>query len=75
MNVGQLNLTKVLILFVRKSVVSLISGAYLLHNKKINVHIIASNSESAEEMSNTPPEIANDNCNNCKLCKFVLLAC
>jgi hypothetical protein len=51
----------------------LISGADLLHNKKINVHIIDSNSESAEKMSNTPPEIANDNCNNCKLCKIVLL--
>jgi hypothetical protein len=73
MNVGKLNLTKVFILFVRKSAVSLISGAYLLHNKKINVHIIDSNSESAEEMSNTSPEVANDNCNNCKLCKIVLL--
>jgi hypothetical protein len=41
------------ILFARKSVVSFISGAYLVHNKKMNVHIIDSNSESDEEMSNT----------------------
>jgi hypothetical protein len=53
------------ILFARRSVVSFISGAYSLHNKKMNVHIIHSNSESDEEMSNLPPEIADDNCNNC----------
>jgi hypothetical protein len=32
------------ILFARKSVVSFIFGAYLVHNKKMNVHIIDSNS-------------------------------
>jgi hypothetical protein len=32
------------ILFARKSVVSFISGAYLVHNKKMNVRIIDSNS-------------------------------
>jgi hypothetical protein len=31
------------ILFGRKSVVSFISGAYLVHNKKMNVHVIDSN--------------------------------
>jgi hypothetical protein len=43
------------------------------HNKKMNVHIIDSNSESDEEMSNTTakvmsntsPNIADDNRNNC----------
>jgi hypothetical protein len=40
------------ILFVRKSIVFL-------------VHIIDSNSESDEEMSNTPPDIADENRNNC----------
>jgi hypothetical protein len=44
MNICQLNLTKVPILFGRKSVVSFISGAYLVHNKKMNVHVIDSNS-------------------------------
>jgi hypothetical protein len=53
------------ILFGRKSVVSFISGASLVHNKKMNVHIIDSNSESDEEMSNTPPDIADDKGNNC----------
>jgi hypothetical protein len=53
------------ILFARKSVISFISGAYLLHNKKMNIHITDNNSERDEEMSNTPPEIADDNCNNC----------
>jgi hypothetical protein len=37
----------------RKSVVSFISGAYLVHDKKMTVHVIDSNSESDEEMSNT----------------------
>jgi hypothetical protein len=45
----------------------------LVHNKKMNVHIIDSNSESDEEMSNTTakvmsntsPNIADDNHNNC----------
>jgi hypothetical protein len=36
------------ILFARKSVVSFISGAYLVHNKRMNVDIIDSNSESDE---------------------------
>jgi hypothetical protein len=41
------------ILFVRKSVVFVISGAYLVHNKKMNVHIIDSNSVMIdEEMTN-----------------------
>jgi hypothetical protein len=31
------------VLFVRKSVVMFISGVYLVHNKKMNVHIIDSN--------------------------------
>jgi hypothetical protein len=31
----------------------------------MNVHIIDSNSESDEEMSNTPPDIADDKRNNC----------
>jgi hypothetical protein len=57
------------ILFARKSVVSFIFGAYLVHNKKMNVHVIDSNSESDEEMSNitanTPPDIADHNRNNC----------
>jgi hypothetical protein len=53
------------ILIGRKSVVSFISVAYLVHNKKVNVHIIDSNKESDEEMSNTPPDIAVDNRNNC----------
>jgi hypothetical protein len=30
------------ILFTRKSVVSFISGAYLVHNKKMNVHALPS---------------------------------
>jgi hypothetical protein len=37
------------------------SGTYLLHNKKMNIHITDNNSERDEEMSNTPPEIADDN--------------
>jgi hypothetical protein len=50
--------------------VSFISGAYLVHNKKMNVHIIDSNSvmkkyTTAKVMSNTPPDIADDNRNNC----------
>jgi hypothetical protein len=32
------------ILFAQKSVVSFISGGYLVHNKKMNVYIIDSNS-------------------------------
>jgi hypothetical protein len=44
----------------------------LVHNKKMNVHIIDSNTESDEEMrnttakvmSNTSPNIADDNRNN-----------
>jgi hypothetical protein len=32
------------ILFARKNVVSFIAGAYLVHNKKMNVHIIDNNS-------------------------------
>jgi hypothetical protein len=31
----------------------------------MSVHIIDSNSESDEEMSNTSPDIADGNCNNC----------
>jgi hypothetical protein len=62
------------ILFARKSVVSFISVAYLVHNKKMNVHIIDSNSVMKKcliqqpkwcLMSNTPPDIADDNRNNC----------
>jgi hypothetical protein len=34
--------------FARKSVLSFISSVDLVHNKKINVHIIDSNSESDE---------------------------
>jgi hypothetical protein len=49
------------ILFARKSVVLFISAAYLLHGKKMNVHIIDSNGESDEEVSNTPPDIAEAN--------------
>jgi hypothetical protein len=45
--------------------VSFTSGASLVHNKKMNVHIIDSNSESDEEMSNTRPHIADNNHNNC----------
>jgi hypothetical protein len=45
------------ILFARKSVVSFISGAYLVHNKKMNVHIIDRNNESEEEMSNTTAKV------------------
>jgi hypothetical protein len=55
-----------------KSVASFISGDYFVQNKKMNVHIIDSNSESDEEMSNTtakvmntPPDIADDNRSNC----------
>jgi hypothetical protein len=48
------------ILFARKSV-SFISATYLLHSKKMNVHIIDSNGESDEEVSNTPPDIAEAN--------------
>jgi hypothetical protein len=48
-----------------KSVVFFIFGAYLLHNNKMNVHIIDSNSESDEEMSNIPPEVGDYNSNNC----------
>jgi hypothetical protein len=40
------------ILFARKSVVSFISGGYLVHDKKKNVHIIDCNSDSEEEMPN-----------------------
>jgi hypothetical protein len=47
------------ILFDRKSVVSFISGAYLMHNKKMHVDIIDSNSESDEEMSNTTAKVMN----------------
>jgi hypothetical protein len=47
------------ILFGRKSVVSFISLAYLVHNKKMNVHIIDSNRESDEEMSNTTAQVMN----------------
>jgi hypothetical protein len=47
------------ILFGRKSVVSFISVAYLVHNKKVNVHIIDSNKESDEEMSNTTAQVMN----------------
>jgi hypothetical protein len=36
-----------------------------VHNKKTNVHIIDSNSESDEETSNAPPDIADNNRNNC----------
>jgi hypothetical protein len=61
------------ILFARKSVVLFISSAYLVHNKKMNVHIIDSNSEndeemSNEEMSNAPPDIADYNRNDCPVC-------
>jgi hypothetical protein len=46
------------ILFVRKSVVFVISGAYLVHNKKMNVHIIDSNSVMIdEEMTNTTAKV------------------
>jgi hypothetical protein len=45
------------ILFARKNVVSFISGAYLVHNKKMNVHIIDRNNESEEEMSNTTAKV------------------
>jgi hypothetical protein len=38
-----------------------ISATYLLHGKKMNVHIIDSNGESDEEVSNTPPDIAEAN--------------
>jgi hypothetical protein len=31
----------------------------------MSIHIIDSNSESDEEMSNTSPDIADGNCNNC----------
>jgi hypothetical protein len=37
------------ILFARKSVVFVISGAYLAHNRKMNVHIIDSNSVMIDE--------------------------
>jgi hypothetical protein len=47
------------ILFARKSVVSLMSDANLMHNKKINVHIII-DSESDEEMSNTTAKVMTD---------------
>jgi hypothetical protein len=47
------------ILFARKSVVSFLSGAYLVDNKQINVHIIDSNCESDEEMSNTTAKVMN----------------
>jgi hypothetical protein len=47
------------ILFARKSVVLFISSAYLVHNKKMNVHIIDSNSENDEEMSNTTAKMMN----------------
>jgi hypothetical protein len=47
------------ILFARKSVVSFIAGADLVHNKKMNVYIIDSNSESDEEMSNTTAKVMN----------------
>jgi undecaprenyl pyrophosphate synthase len=47
------------ILFARDSVVSFISAAYLVDNKKVNVHIIDSNSESDEEMSNTTAKVVN----------------
>jgi superfamily I DNA and/or RNA helicase len=59
------------ILLARKSVASFISGAYLMHNKKLSVYIIDSNSESDEEMSNISTKvmnkclIADDNRNNC----------
>jgi hypothetical protein len=54
------------ILFARKSVVFVISGAYLVHNKKMNVHIIDSNSVMIdEEMTNTT---AKDNRNNFSFC-------
>jgi hypothetical protein len=51
---------------------SLYSYTFLVHNKKMNVHIIDSNSDSDEEMSNTtakvmnntPPNILDDNRNN-----------
>jgi hypothetical protein len=33
--------------------------AYLVHNKKMNVYIIDSNSESDEEMSNTTAKLMN----------------
>jgi hypothetical protein len=50
------------ILFAQKSVVSFISGAYLVHNKKINVHTstIDSNSESDEEMSKATAQVMNN---------------
>jgi hypothetical protein len=41
------------ILFARESAVSFISGAYLVHNKTMNVRKIDSNGERNEEMSNT----------------------
>jgi hypothetical protein len=41
------------ILLARESAESFISGAYLVHNKKMNVRTIDSNGESDEEMSNT----------------------
>jgi hypothetical protein len=47
------------ILFARKSVVSFIAGADLVHNQKMNVYIIDSNSESDEEMSNTTAKVMN----------------
>jgi hypothetical protein len=37
------------ILFARKSVVFVISGAYLAHNRKMNVHTIDSNSVMIDE--------------------------
>jgi hypothetical protein len=46
-------------LFARKSVLSFISGAYLVHNKKMNVNIIDSNSENYEEMSNSTAKVIN----------------
>jgi hypothetical protein len=49
------------ILFARKSVISFISGVYLVHNKKMNVYIIDNNSESDEEISNTTAKVMNKN--------------
>jgi hypothetical protein len=54
---GSRKRTKSKSFFTRKSVVSFISGAYFVDNKKMNVHIIDSNTESDEEMSNTTAKV------------------
>jgi hypothetical protein len=65
MNTWQLNLTKVGTYFIYpKKCCTVYFWCFLVHKKKMNVHI-DSNSESDEETSNTPPDITDDNRNNC----------